>query len=190
MNTDKELMNENNLNDNDEEIRSQIFAIEVRVQEIDAIIENYEYYLIEKELETLTPEEVASLKEEYKNLKKQRKELQKQLKKSIWDHFPVWMGIYAIFQFFFSFTLVMIDISSRFAIFAMTLLDKIADPKLWVLYLFYFIIPVINLLISLIILLKLKNKNHKKIFAFIYGIHGIEVLITIIFMISIIVRNS
>jgi hypothetical protein len=188
MSTEKDNVNTSLVNE--EEIQAEIFSIEVRLQEIDAELEHYEDMLMEKQEEILEPEEVAKLKSEYKELKKQRKNLLKQTKKSIWDTIPLWMGIYAVFQFIFSFWIILEEISRQFTIFALELLAHIFTPGLWTLYILFFLIPVLSLLASTIILLKLKNKNHKKIFAIIFGIHGLETLITIGLMISLLIKNA
>ncbi|NLD26439.1 MAG: coiled-coil domain-containing protein 22 [Acholeplasmataceae bacterium] len=182
-----DMDNMNNPVSTEDEIQDEIFNIEVRLQEIDAELEHYEDVLMEKEEEILEPKEVEELRNEYKELKKRRKNLLKQTKKSIWDTIPLWMGIYAIFQFIFSFWLFLEEISRQFTLFMLQVLEKIFTPGLWTLYTLFFLIPFLSLLASTIILLKLKNKNHKKIFAIIFGIHGIETLVAVGLMISLVV---
>ncbi|MDD3999524.1 MAG: hypothetical protein PHX62_01340 [Bacilli bacterium] len=163
--------------------RQEIFSIDVRLQEIDAILEKYEDVLFEKEEYILSAEEVEILQAEYSELKANKKRLNKSLKKSRWEAIPVWMGIYAVFQFIFSFLFIQFMISLNFAFWMADSVFKISNNQVWLFYVFLFLLPVLSLLASLIILLKIKNKERKKAFAVIYIIQGIETLITIIYMI-------
>jgi hypothetical protein len=106
----------------------------------------------------------------------ERKKLLKTNKKSIWDNFPAWMGIYAIFQFIFSFYLILTQLSAYFAQWFFTFVNGDSE---FVFYLSLFLVPVLSLIVSLVILLLLKNKLHKKIFMYIYIIHGVETLMAI-----------
>lgn len=162
-------------------IKAQIFGIEVRMQEIDAILERYEDDYFQKqqsqpEEPVKEDEKISALKAEYKELAKARKELLKGNKKSIWDNFPVWMGFYAVFQIIFSFYLIMTQLSTYFASWFYALFTS--PTEFWF-YFALFVIPFLSLLASLIILLCTKNKVHKKIFLFVYLIQGIETLMSV-----------
>lgn len=181
-NTDELLLNDNGEN-KEAKIQEKIFTIDIRLQEIDAILERYEDVLYERDEEILSTEEVDELVREYRELKRKKKELSKSLKKSKWDAIPLWMAFYAIFQFVFSFYLLQSIICLRFAVWLTTQLYKIWVPGTWPIYVFLFLIPFLSLLASLIILLKLKNKEKKKMFAIIYLIQGIETIITVVYII-------
>ncbi|MGD9605117.1 MAG: hypothetical protein AB7V00_03040 [Bacilli bacterium] len=165
-------------NDEVGKTKEQIFEIEIKMQEIDVIIEKFEDELYGsntegKDIAKEEQDKIRQLKQQYRELFQQKKQLQKTLKVSLWDNFPFWMGLYAIFQFIFSFYLILTQISTYFAQWFFPLVNGSTD------FLFYFslfIIPFLNLVLSLIILLLLKNKTHKKIFLYIYLIHGIETL--------------
>lgn len=168
-------------------VRSQVFGIEVRMQEIDAILERYEDDFYKKQQnqpeETEVPEvsgtedeKIIALKAEYKELAKTRRELLKGNKKSLWDNFPVWMGFYAVFQIIFSFYLILTQFSTYFATWFYQLFT---NPTNFWFYFGLFLIPFVSLLASLIITLVTKNKLHRKIFLFVYLIQGIETLISV-----------
>ncbi|GEM_PF-2269094 len=162
-------------------VRAQIFGIEVRMQEIDAVLERYEddYYKKQQsqpEEPIQEDEKIRALKAEYKELAKARKELLKGNKKSLWDNFPVWMGFYAVFQIIFSFYLILTQLSTYFASWFYQLFSDATE--FWF-YFGLFLIPFLSLLASLIILLVTKNKVHKKIFLFVYLIQGIETLMSV-----------
>ncbi len=162
-------------------LKAQVFGIEVRMQEIDAILERHEDDYFQKqqnqpEEPVKEDEKISALKAEYKELAKARRELLKGNKKSVWDNFPVWMGFYAVFQIIFSFYLIMTQLSTYFASWFYALFSTPTD--FWF-YFGLFIIPFLSLLASLIILLCSKDKVHKKIFLFVYLIQGIETLMSV-----------
>lgn len=162
-------------------VRSQVFGIEVRMQEIDAILERYEDDFYKKqqnqpEEPVQEDEKIRALKAEYKELAKARRELLKENKKSLWDNFPVWMGFYAVFQIIFSFYLILTQLSTYFATWFYQLFT---NPTNFWFYFGLFLIPFVSLLASLIITLVTKNKLHRKIFLFVYLIQGIETLISV-----------
>jgi hypothetical protein len=70
----------------------------------------------------------------------------------------------------------------RFAVWLSELIFKVWVPDLWFFYVLIFLLPFLSLLASLIILLKIKNKEKKKMFAIIYIIHGIETIITVVYL--------
>lgn len=158
--------------------KALIFDIEVKMQEIDAIIERQEdeFFTKDQEVSDETHNKIIQLKNEYKNLYKQKKQLQKTLRVSLWDNFPVWMAFYALIQFVFSFYLIMTQLSTYFA---QWFFQMIQGGTSFVFYLSLFIVPALNLLVPFIVLLLLKNKTHKKFFMYIYFIHGIETLMSI-----------
>lgn len=157
------------------------------MQEIDSLLERYENTLYTSGEEILTEDEVIALKEEYKQIKTERKILLRQGKKNAWDNFPVPMWVYAVFQIIFSFIFILQNLSANFAEWALKLFEKwdisFLQPSMTLLIVMYFFIPFLSLLTSLIILLSLKDKTHKKIFAYIYIIQGIETIITVTIMI-------
>ncbi|MGD9886664.1 MAG: hypothetical protein AB7T03_01725 [Bacilli bacterium] len=162
-------------------IKEKIFEIEIKLQEIDAIIERAEdeFYHKENEQNEVSPEEtqkLIELKNEYRTLVKQKKQLQKSLKSSVWDNFPVWIGLYAVFQLIFSFYLILTQISTYFAQWFFTVINGSTE---FAFYVSLFIIPFLNLVLSLVIWLIIKNKLHKKIFLYVYLIHGIETLMAV-----------
>ena len=73
-------------------IREEIYEIDVRLQELDAIFEQYEEALFEREEEILSEEEVEESSAEYRKLKKKKKELAKSLKKKQMGHNPALDG--------------------------------------------------------------------------------------------------
>ncbi len=170
------------------EIREEIFSIAVRLQEIDTIIERYEDALLEREEEILSVEEVEKLEEEYYELKQKKKQLSKSLKKTRWDMIPIWMGIYAVFQFIFSFFALQLQISYQFAFWLALKIYNVWDTGIWLFYVLFFLIPFFSVLLSLLILLKIKNRDKKKIFGIIFLIQGLETIVTIIIMIVSITR--
>jgi hypothetical protein len=181
-NNGEELLLNDNTENKEAKVQKEIFEIDVRLQEIDAILERYEDILYEKEEEILSPEEVENLVIEYRELKRKKKELSKSLKNSKWDVMPLWMAFYAVFQFVFSFYLLQSVICLRFAVWLSELIFKVWVPDLWFFYVLIFLLPFLSLLASLIILLKIKNKEKKKMFAIIYIIHGIETIITVVYL--------
>ena len=152
--------------------KEEIFKIDVRIQEIDVLFERYEDILYSSGEETLNEEEIEHLSEEYKELRKRKKELVKLTRKSIWDKFPIWMSVYAIFQIVFSLFIII----PSFAL-SSILIKPFPEAPFWLLDL---TVPVLNSLISLTILLLLKDKNHKKIFFWIYMIQIVETLLNVI----------
>ena len=169
-------------------IREEIYAIDVRLQELDSIFEQYEDALTEREEEILSEEELNKLIDEYHELKKKKKELAKNFKKSKWEMIPLWMAVYAVCQFIFSFFLVQIQLSFYFTTWLRGLIYKAWDTGSWLLYVLPFVIPVLSLLASLIIFLKLKDRTKRKIFAIIFAIHGLETLVTIVYMLVVILK--
>ncbi|MCK9535965.1 MAG: hypothetical protein M0R05_00015 [Bacilli bacterium] len=170
-----------------ENVEFLIYEIDLRRQEIDAILENYEFELYEKGNEVLTEEEYINLKEEYKQLKKKRKNLIKSKgEKTIWDEIPLWMGFYAVFQFLFSFYYIQALLSVYFA---KLLLDLFSQSNSLAFNIFSFILPFLSVVASLIILLLLKNKKRKKVFLFVFLIQLVETLITVGLMLSIILKS-
>lgn len=184
-NDNKEFLTEYN----EEKIREEIYAIEVRLQELDAILEKYEDILYERNEETLPQEEVEKLVAEYHDLKKRKKDLAKSLKKSKWDMVPLWMAVYAVVQFIFSFYVFQVQISLEFARWLTELIYSVWKTGLWVFYTSIFLLPVLSLLVSLIIWLKLKNKDRKKIFRIIFLIHSLETIGTLVYFIVIIAKT-
>ena len=181
---------EEQLMDEHAQTKEKIFAIEVKMQELDAIIERFEdeFY---REGENYEPSEeetnkVKALIEEYRDLREQKKQLQKTIKTSIWDHFPLWMGIYALFQIVFSFYLIMTQISMYFAQWFLKVVNGSTD---FVFYVALFMIPFLNLVLPLLIFLLLKNKVHKRMFLYIYLIHGIETLIAVGMLLYVVLKR-
>lgn len=168
-------------------IREEIYAIDVRLQELDSIFEQYEDALTEREEEILSEEELNKLIDEYHELKKKKKELAKNFKKSKWEMIPLWMAVYAVCQFIFSFFLVQIQLSFYFTTWLGGLIYKAWETGSWLFYVLLFVIPVLSLLASLIIFLKLKDRTKRKIFAIIFAIHGLETLVTIVYIVYMLV---
>lgn len=163
-------------------IREEIYEIDVRLQELDAIFEQYEEALFEREEEILSEEEVEESSAEYRKLKKKKKELAKSLKKSKWDIIPLWMVIYFVLQFIFSFTLIQVKLSVFFALWLGEIIYNVWDTGAWLIYTLLFLIPFLCLVASSIIFLFLKDKNKKKIFGIFFLIHSLEVIITVVIM--------
>ena len=170
----------------DNSIPGQIFKINIRIQEIDAILENYEEALYSKNEEILSEEEYDNLKEEYRDLVKQRKELTKQRKESIWDYMPTWMAVYAIFQIVFCFFIILTQASAYFAEWMYGVFTKVPD---WLFYTLPFVIPFLNLMLSLTIYFFIKDKKQRKLFFYIYLIQIIQTLITVVILIFVLVKR-
>lgn len=160
-----------------------IYELDIRLQEIDVILEKYEDTFFETNQETLSVEEVEALKKEIKEIKLKKKSLLRKGKKTVWDQFPLWMAFYAVFQFAFSFYYVLIRASIFYLSWAYKFFYKIIKPSIAMEYVYILTLPVLSLIISLVILLLIKNKTHKKIFGIIYAIQGVETIGAIIFMV-------
>ena len=172
---ENEIISEENQKDKD--INLEIYEIDIRCQEIEVIIENYEFELSEKGNELLTEEEHQNLLAEYKELKKKRRVLLKMNRpKTVWEEIPLWMVIYIIFQIIFSFYYVQALLSVHFAKF---LLDLFSSASATLFNIFNFILPTLSVLTSFVIWLLLKNKKQKKFFLIFCFIQIAETLITV-----------
>lgn len=184
----EEKLTENDLDDNQD---SELYQVDLRCQEIDSAIENYEDILMSRGEETLTEDELAQLKQEYREIVRKRKEILKSRKKSIWDQFPLWMAAYALLMlvlpFFFE---PFYYICYKFLLLVYPLFSESMEVTTAMEYAMLAFVPFLCLLTSLIILLSLKNKVHKKIFAYIFLIQGIETLITVIIAVVLIIQNA
>jgi hypothetical protein len=177
--------------DSDESQDKELYQIDLRCQEIDSAIENYEDILMSRGEETLTPEELVQLKQEYREIVRKRKDILKTKKKSIWDQFPFWMAAYAVFMLVLSFFFEpLYYICYKFLVLIYPLFSESMEVTKAMEYAMLAFIPFLCLLASLIILLSLKNKIHKKIFAYIFLIQGIETLIAVIITVVLTLQNS
>lgn len=175
---DIEIDNEN-LEDKEVSIQKQIYEIEIKLQEIDSQIEFYEDKLYELEDNEEYIEMIENLKIEYKNLKKQKKEISKQIKTN-WDKIPIWMFAYGVFQIILSFFYVMNMLQFIFSQWFVNLIyENIEVTKFWQ-YFSVLLIPIINLLITLIILILIKDKVRKKFMIALFSIQTIETIISVI----------
>ena len=160
-----------------ENIEMLIYEIDIRRQEIDAILENYEFELYEKGNEVLSKEEYDQLKTEYKSLNQKRKNIiRTKRKKSIWDEIPLWIAIYAVLQIIFSFYFIQAILSIYFADFLMNLFSSTSGTLFDILI---YALPFLSIVTSLIILFCLKNKRQKTFFFFFFLIQLTETLITV-----------
>lgn len=160
-----------------------IYELDIRLQEIDVILEKYEDTLFETNQEILSVEEVKALKAEAKEIRLKKKTLLRKGKETVWDQFPLWMAFYAIFQFIFSFYYVLIRVSIYYLSWAYKFFYNIIKPSTFMEYVYILTIPLLSLILSLVILLLIKNKTNKKIFGIIYAIQGVETIGAIIFMV-------
>jgi len=180
--------NEIILEENKLTIEEQIYQIEVRMQEIDAKIEQFEDVYYQTSEEIFPYEEYEALKEEYKKLRSEKKRLLKENKqKGFWDKMPVWMFAYGVFQVIFSFFYVISMVSILFAQWFFNTFN-VSEAKFWDVFTFFFI-PFISLLISVIILLLIKNKERKKVFLIVFSIQAVETIISVIIMASYLVKT-
>jgi len=173
-----------NQNESDQETPSKeyrIYELEVRIQEISSTLENHEDIFYNTGEKTLDDNTVNDLHEEYKRLRQEIKEINRSGKGSIWDNMPIWMALYATFQFIFSFFYILTEMS-RF--FVKLTLPIFSEPSLALLIILYYFIPFISLVISLIILIIIKNKINKKTFAVIFLIQGIETIVAALIMLK------
>lgn len=175
---DNEYIRENKLS-----VQEQIYEIEVKMQELDAQIEQYEDALYNSDEEIFSEEKLNDLKTEYKRLRGEKKLLTKTTKTS-WDKIPVWMFLYSVFQVFFSFFSILGMVSAYFAFWFMGLIKSNGEvTEFWRIFALFFI-PFISILISVIILIFQKEKARKRFYAVAFSIQAIETIISVIIMIG------
>lgn len=184
---DKNIEVEQDLTEQDL-LQQQIYEKSLRMQEIEALIEQYEYYNDDMDIEQDVDDLIASLKKEYKAIKGEIKVLKKKTQTSFFDKIPVWIYVYGL--------LVIIcgsaPIMKKFTEFLAPTTIKILGDYLhtWFGTFLYLYLPTIILLIVTItiFILVFKKENLRKLMYVVLGIHTVNAIITIISFIDIFKR--
>lgn len=172
---DTELTEDNKLS-----IQEQIYELEIRMQELDVQIEQYEDSLYNSNEEEISSEKLIELTEEYKRLRKEKRLLSKQLRGK-WDQIPVWLFLYGIFQIIFSSFVVLVKVSMEFTTWFLGVIEK--STEFWVTFSFL-MIPIISVIITTVILIIFKNKARKKFLAVVLAIQFLETVIALLIMLT------
>lgn len=168
----------------EDDIKLKIYNIDLRIQEIDSKLEEYENVYFDKGIEILTSEEVLNLKEEYKNLRANLKVLRKSTSNRIWDKIPLWMFLYGVFQFILSSFLIMPVFTAHIAYYVKDLLGELLYTKFGA-FVFIYGLTFINVIISLIIyilIIRYADKLKKNIFGVIVILQIVSSITTVIYL--------
>jgi len=153
----------------DREIYDLNDDIDIKIQKLEAQVEEYEFKLAETEIETMPEEEYLEKKQIIKDLYKQKRMLSKKTKtKSGWDQISVWIIIYGFIQLFICLPYVPYDIISNWII--RDVLYSFSDsPMVIIVLLTTYAFPFLNVILSWLLFVNVvKKKLDKKVFLVIF----------------------
>lgn len=166
-------------------LKQEIYEKSLRLQELEALIEQNEYYDEDMLEEENIDELLISLKAEYKAIKAEIKVLKKKTQTSFFDKIPLWVYIYGLLITILGFTPIMKKFTEFLAPTSIKILGEFLHT--WFGTFLYLYFPTLLLLsISIFIfILVYKKKLLRKVMYVILGIHLLNATITIISFISI-----
>ncbi|MDD3120840.1 MAG: hypothetical protein PHU02_00045 [Bacilli bacterium] len=171
-----------------EQLQQQIYVNLLRMQEIDATIEKYDYFNEDMVEEENVDEILQELKEEYKILKSETKVLKKKTQVGLFDKIPIWVYIYGLVFTILGLAPVMKKFTELLAPTAINILGDFLYT--WFGTFLYLYTPTILLLgVSVVIfIIVFKKELLRKIMYIILGIHTLNAIITIVSLIDIFKR--
>ncbi|HHX78770.1 MAG TPA: hypothetical protein GX695_03335 [Acholeplasmataceae bacterium] len=169
-------------------LQEQIYEKSLRMQELEALIEQNEYYNEDMLEEKAIDELLISLKKEYKTVKSEIKILKKKTQTSFFDKVPIWLYLYGLVFTIMGFAPVMKKFTEFLAPTAIKVLGEFLYT--WFGTFLYLYLPTIILLLITVIIFVIFYKKEviRKAMYIVLGIHSINAIITIISLIDVFKR--
>jgi len=157
--------------------------INIQIQKLEILVEEYEFNLAEKNIETMPEEEYLEKKKIIKELYKERNALKKKTKtKTAWDQVSTWIVLYGIFQIFISLPFIPYDVISVWLV-ERIILPAIDSPMIIFVLVCTYAFPFLNIILSWVLYVNVvKKKLDKKVFLIIFLIQIALVLFSGIYI--------
>ncbi len=151
--------------------------INIQIQKLEVLVEEYEFNLAEKNIETMPEEEYLEKKKIIKELYKERNALKKKTKaKTAWDQVSSWIIFYGIFQIFISLPYIPYDVISVWLV-ERIILPAIDSPMVIFVLVCTYAFPFLNIILSWILYANVVKKElDKKVYLVFFVIQIVLVL--------------